>query len=181
MESDRGVLLSRSNRLTSPSKISYHAGMKATNAPLFTLPFAVRDYECDMEGIVNNAVYQNYLEHARHEFLRSQGLDFSEITRRGLHPVVVRAEIDYKRPLRSGDQFDVTVALERVSPLRFAFIQKVLRRPDGELIVEARIIAAVMDSSGRPVRPDALHENFTAMMVTAPDEGRDGSAPAGGD
>ncbi|MBU2223338.1 MAG: acyl-CoA thioesterase, partial [Gammaproteobacteria bacterium] len=31
---------------------------------VFSVDFKVRDYECDMQGIVNNAVYFNYLEHA---------------------------------------------------------------------------------------------------------------------
>ena len=35
---------------------------------VFELKMSVRDYECDLQGIVNNAVYQNYLEHARHQF-----------------------------------------------------------------------------------------------------------------
>lgn len=122
---------------------------------LYTLTFLVRDYECDMEGIVNNAVYQNYLEHARHQFLLSRGIDFAEITRRGIHPVVVRAEIDYRRPLKSGDSFRVGVNLERVSRLRFAFVQDIYRAD--ELIVNARIIAAAMNESGRPVKPEEMH------------------------
>ena len=40
----------------------------------FSLSLAVRDYECDYEGLVNNAVYLNYLEHARHEFLKQSGV-----------------------------------------------------------------------------------------------------------
>ena len=49
---------------------------------VFTLEMAVRDYECDLQAVVNNAVYQNYLEHARHEYLKSLGA--SEIlTERG--------------------------------------------------------------------------------------------------
>jgi acyl-CoA thioester hydrolase len=34
----------------------------------FKLEFEVRDYEYDLSGVVNNAVYQNYLEHARHMY-----------------------------------------------------------------------------------------------------------------
>ena len=45
----------------------------------YRLQFEVRDYECDLQGIVNNAVYQNYLEHARHQLLKSIGVDFAEV------------------------------------------------------------------------------------------------------
>jgi len=132
---------------------------------LYSLRFDVRDYECDMEGIVNNAVYQNYLEHARHKFFLSQGIDFAEITRRGIHPVVVRAEIDYKLSLRSGDLFWVGLNVERMSTLRFAFIQDIYREPDNATVVSARIIAATMNASGRPVRPEEMHPAIGSLLV----------------
>ena len=72
---------------------------------IFQCRMAVRDYECDMQGVVNNSVYQNYLEHARHEFLKHKGLEFADLTRRGIIVVVVRAELDYLQSLRSGYVF----------------------------------------------------------------------------
>ena len=72
---------------------------------IFELEMQVRDYECDMEGIVNNAIYQHYLEHTRHEFLASSGISFIEMHERGVDPVVNRIEINYKTPLRSRDKF----------------------------------------------------------------------------
>jgi acyl-CoA thioester hydrolase len=69
------------------------------------LPFKVRDYECDILGVVNNSVYQQYLEHSRHEYLLEKGIDFAALAKNNIHLVVVRVELDYKRPLQSGDKF----------------------------------------------------------------------------
>ena len=75
----------------------------------FSLEMSVRDYECDMQGVVNNSVYQNYLEHTRHEYLKSIGINFKSYTERGVNLVVVRIEMDYKFSLASGDKFIVTM------------------------------------------------------------------------
>ncbi|MEE8440915.1 MAG: acyl-CoA thioesterase [Spirochaetia bacterium] len=123
----------------------------------YHLQFEVRDYECDLQGIVNNAVYQNDLEHTRHQFLKSMGIDFAEITQRGVHLVVVRAEVDYKRSLTSGDTFWVGVNLERISRLKFAFLQEIFRAPDDELVVAARIIGVALSAGGRPVPLEEAH------------------------
>ena len=51
---------------------------------IYELTLKVRDYECDLQGIVNNANYQHYLEHTRHEFLSSVGVSFAKL--HVLHP-----------------------------------------------------------------------------------------------
>jgi acyl-CoA thioester hydrolase len=122
----------------------------------FSLDFEVRDYECDLQGIVNNANYQHYLEHARHQFLKARGLDFAEVTARGIFLIVVRIELDYKSPLKSGDRFRVSLRLERVSRIRFAFIQEIHRLDDGKLVLQARVITAAMNDKGRPMFPREL-------------------------
>ncbi|HHX81764.1 MAG TPA: acyl-CoA thioesterase [Pseudomonadaceae bacterium] len=121
-----------------------------------SLSMVVRDYECDMQGVVNNAVYQNYLEHARHECLKASGIDFAAVTRSGVNLVVTRAELDYKGSLTSGDSFVVHTRMERVSRLRFAFHQQVVREPDGKLMVAALITGSGIDQRGRPTLPAAL-------------------------
>ena len=78
----------------------------------FEIEMSVRDYECDIQGVVNNSVYQNYLEHARHEYLKSIGIDFKEYADKGINLTVTRAELDYKYPLTSGDKFVVTIKLQ---------------------------------------------------------------------
>ena len=72
---------------------------------IYELDFKVRDYECDLQGIVNNSVYQNYLEHTRHEFLLSRNVSFSGLHEQGVDAVVARIEIAFKNSLRSRDEF----------------------------------------------------------------------------
>lgn len=119
----------------------------------FRLDFQVRDYECDLQGVVNNAVYQNYLEHCRHEFIKTLGLDFAELAERGLNLVVIRAELEYKRSLRSGDQFWVGLILERISPLRYRFRQDVYLLPDNQLVLKAWVTGTGVNGRGRPELP----------------------------
>ena len=57
---------------------------------IYELEMKVRDYECDLQGIVNNANYQHYLEHTRHEFLTSVGVSFAALHEQGVDPVVAR-------------------------------------------------------------------------------------------
>lgn len=122
----------------------------------FSMEMAVRDYECDMQGVVNNAVYQNYLEHARHEYLKSIGIDFADLTAQGINLVVTRAEIDYRMSLKSGDRFTVEVSPERLSPLRIGFRQRILRLPDRTTAVQALIIGTALSATGRPRIPAEL-------------------------
>jgi acyl-CoA thioester hydrolase len=122
----------------------------------FKINFRVRDYECDLQKIVNNANYLHYLEHARHLFLKQKGLDFSSLAAGGINLVIVRIEIDYLYPLRSGDQFFVGINLERVSRLRFGFLQDIYRLSDNLPIAKAKAIVTSVNKDGRPHLPKEI-------------------------
>jgi len=126
----------------------------------FKLDLEVRDYECDMEGIVNNAVYMNYLEHTRHAFLKHKGFDFAALTQKGIHLVVIRTEADYLHPLRSGDTFYVTANVERISKLRFGFLQDIFRMQDSKPILKAKIIGTSLNAEGKPTYYQEIEELF---------------------
>ena len=126
------------------------------DAAVFSLEMKVRDYECDMQGIVNNAVYQNYLEWARHEYLLSRGLSFAELTSRGVIIMITRAELDYRLSLQAGDSFEVSVKASHPSRVRLVFEQEIHRQPTAELMLEARITATAVNQHKRPYFPDEL-------------------------
>lgn len=128
----------------------------------FQTEMQVRDYECDIQGIVNNAVYQNYLEHCRHKFLNSVGLDFAQLHNEGIDAVVIRAELDYKFPLRPGDDFTVCLKMAKQGKLRVIFLQEIIRKSDKKMMVSARI-TAVLTKNNRPISSDI----FVEKMVDA--------------
>jgi acyl-CoA thioester hydrolase len=121
----------------------------------YSLDFSVRDYECDLQGVVNNANYQHYFEHARHEFLISKGISFAQLHDEGIDLIVTKVEIEYKYSLRSCDKFIVTVYVERQGNVRLAFIQDIFRSGDGKHIAHARVTGAAT-KQGRPVPPGDL-------------------------
>lgn len=132
----------------------------------FKLDFQVRDYECDMQGVVNNAVYQNYLEHTRHEYLKKLGLDFAELTEQKVYLVLVKAELEYKKSLRSRDKFWVGLRVEKVSRVRFVFHQRIYREADGELILDARMTGTAVNEKGRPKLPDVIANALVSGSCT---------------
>ena len=121
--------------------------------------FRVRDYECDIQGIVNNANYQHYLEHARHEFLISKGISFANLHDQGIDLVVTRVEIDYKYPLKSMDNFIVKTHVIRKGNVRLLFIQEIYNIPDEKLIIKA-VVTGVATKNGKPVPPGNLVEQL---------------------
>ena len=122
----------------------------------YKLKLKVRDYECDIQGVVNNSVYQNYLEHCRHEFLLHSGIDFAELAKKNIHLVVVRAELDYRRPLKSGDAFWVGLNVKMLSKIRFEFLQDIYRSEDNKLILNGRITGTSLNERGRPCLPEEI-------------------------
>ncbi|MDY5767805.1 MAG: acyl-CoA thioesterase [Alloprevotella sp.] len=110
---------------------------------IYALEMEVRDYECDLQGIVNNANYQHYTEHTRHEFLRSHGVSFAELHARGIDAVVARMQLQFKTPLRSTDRFVSRLAL-RKEGIKYVFQQDIFRLPDERPVLKSTVEAVCL-------------------------------------
>lgn len=124
---------------------------------VFEIQLKVRDYECDIQGVVNNAVYQSYLEHARHEYLLSKSQSFKELTAQGILLMVARIEMDFKRSLSSTDVFTVQLRTERQG-VKLVFFQEIIHSSDQALCLKAKVdvIAKVGDKLSRGEYFDTL-------------------------
>lgn len=110
----------------------------------FEVLFKVRDYECDLQGVVNNANYLHYLEHARHEFLNYANTSFAELHHKGFDGMVYRIEIDYKHSLRSGDEFRVCSTAYKEGHLKLVFQQDIYKNSGNELIAKAKVFTILL-------------------------------------
>ena len=119
---------------------------------IFELELQVRDYECELQGVVNNSVYLNYLEHTRHEFLKEMGYDFAELSKQNILPMVYKAELEYKHSLRSNDKFVVKIKVSKEGMLKTIFQQDVYKL-DGTLVLKGKITAIIMKDN-KPSKPD---------------------------
>ena len=118
----------------------------------FIYAMDVRDYELDTQGVVNNSIYQNYLEHARHQFLKKIGSNFNKLHNNGTDAVVHKIELEYKRPLMGDDSFEVRSRIHQKGNVRFVFEQDIYRQPDEELMLKG-VVTTVFMNGGRPIRP----------------------------
>lgn len=98
----------------------------------------VRDYECDIQGIVNNANYLHYTEHTRHLYLTSLGVSFAKLHEQGVDAVVARMNLQYKTPLRCDDIFISRLGVKKEG-LRYVFNQDIFRKSDNRLCFRANV------------------------------------------
>lgn len=129
-----------------------------TNGGVYELEMEVRDYECDIQGIVNNANYQHYMEHTRHKFIQTLGLSFADLHNRGIDVVVARMNLQFKTPLCSEDVFISRLRMTKEG-LRYIFHQDIVRKADNKLCFRGQV-EAVCVINGRLGDSDELKHAF---------------------
>jgi acyl-CoA thioester hydrolase len=113
--------------------------MKNIIKPIFAVELKVRDYECDVQGHVNNANYQHYFEVARHAFLEKVGLNFHKLHLEDIDAVVSSVHIRYKIPLVGMDKFKCVISKIDKVRVKYIFHQEIIRIEDNALCAKAKI------------------------------------------
>ena len=110
-------------------------------------------FDTDIGGVVHNLAYLRMIETCRTRLAAKMGMDLKSMAETKLFPVVVRTEIDYRRPARLGDWLTIRGTLGEVSKARFWCEFQMIRESDGAVLVTARqALAMVQMPEGRPVR-----------------------------
>jgi acyl-CoA thioester hydrolase len=119
-----------------------------------TAQLTVRSYECDSYNHVNNAVYLNYLEYGRMEFLHAAGFDYKGVVAAGYYLYVTHIDIYYKASAVLDDKLLIDIEPTKLKKISGTFHQKIYKE-DGTVCVEAEVTWACVSTSGRPTKlPD---------------------------
>jgi len=116
-------------------------------------PVQVMFFDTDAGGVVHNIAYLRFIETARTLLAVQLGMDWARMAHTSVFPVVVRTEIDYRRPAILGDELEVHGRLGEATPARFWCHFEIKRPRDGALLITCQqALAFVKMPEGKPLR-----------------------------
>jgi acyl-CoA thioester hydrolase len=123
----------------------------------------VRTYDIDFAGVVSNIVYVRWLEDLRLEMLALY-FPLNEQLKNGIVPVIVQTKIDYKLPLRIGDNPIGKMWIEIMESLRLSVSAEI--RVNGKLTAFGEQVIVFVDlQNNKPIRmPEALKRKYREFV-----------------
>jgi YbgC/YbaW family acyl-CoA thioester hydrolase len=133
-------------------KMSMQGFMSQPETPSIATETQVMFFDTDCAGVVHNISYLRFIEVARTLLAEQLGMGLVGMAETGVYPVVMRTEIDYKRPAKLGDKLVTEGRLDSVDRLRFWVSFDVKRPADNVLIAQCRQqLCVIKMPPGRPV------------------------------
>jgi YbgC/YbaW family acyl-CoA thioester hydrolase len=130
--------------------------MTEAETPRLETPVQVMFFDTDCAAVVHNIAYLRFIETNRTLLAEQLGMGLAAMAKLQTFPVVVRTEIDYRRPAALGDQLVVHGRLDQLERSRFWMSFEIKRPADGALIVTCRqMLAVIQMPAGKPIRPPA--------------------------
>lgn len=110
-------------------------------------------YDTDVGGVVHNLAYLRMIEFCRTKLAERIGFNLREMAETQVYPVVVRTEVDYRRPGRLGEILETRGWLDEWGKARFWCAFEMRRAEDQVLLVTCRQqLALVQMPAGKPLR-----------------------------
>jgi YbgC/YbaW family acyl-CoA thioester hydrolase len=136
--------------------------------PSITTHEEVMFFDTDCGGVVHNIAYLRMIETNRTRLAAKLGMNLREMAHTHLYPVVVRTEIDYRRPAKLGDELVIHGKLDSIERARFWCAFEMRRKDEETVLITCRqSLALVQMPQGRPMRlPTEWKDQWPHLMVT---------------
>ena len=123
-------------------------------------------FDTDCGGVVHNIAYLRFIEIARTLLAEELGLKLTTMAVDQKYPVVVRTEIDYRKPAKLGDKLVIEGWLDRVDRVRFWCAFRINRPQDNALIADCRqMLALIQMPEGKLLRLPDHWEKYRAAQT----------------
>lgn len=141
-----------------------------TQTPTIETREEVMFFDTDIGGVVHNIAYLRMIETARTRLAAKMGMQLREMTQTQIYPVVVRTEIDYRKPATLGDELVIAGRLESVERVRFWCAFEIRRAGEETVLITCRqSLALVQMPQGKPMRlPADWPERFAHLLAKKP-------------
>ncbi len=136
--------------------------------PTIEIEYQVMFFDTDCGGVVHNLAYLRMIETARTMLAEQMGLGMLEMAGRGIYPVLLRTEADYRRPAKLSDRLIIRGWMDRVERVRFWCGFEVVRPADNMLMVTCRqSLALIRMPDAKPLRlPEEWATRFAHLRGT---------------
>ena len=126
-----------------------------------TKPILIRYYETDQMGFVHHSNYLRYFELARIEWISSLGLSYQKMEERGYLMPVIKANIDFKRPLTFGKSFRIKIESNKMPKVKFELTYEVFLEENEIIATGSTVLAFLSSHNLKPIRcPDFFSDLF---------------------
>ncbi len=119
--------------------------MVTSDAPRIRTEVQVMFFDTDCAAVVHNIAYLRFIEIARTLLAAELGMSLAQMAIDQKYPVVVRTEIDYRRPAKLGDQLVIEGWLDQLERVRFWCAFRIVRPADGTVIADCRQMLAIIE------------------------------------
>lgn len=133
--------------------------------PTIEYEYQAMFFDTDCAAVVHNLAYLRIIETARTLLAAEIGLDMAKLSETGIYPVLLRTEVDYRKPAKLMEKLIVRGHLESVERVRFWCAFEVVRATDNTVFVTCRqSLALIQMPAAKPMRlPDDWATKFAHL------------------
>jgi acyl-CoA thioester hydrolase len=106
-------------------------------------------HDTDCGGVVYYGNYLKFFEEARTIYMQEKGFSIPSLMQKGLFFVVARQEVEYKYPVRYGDEIDISTKILEVSDIKIVF-ENIIMNQNGRLCTKGKTTLVCVNKDGMP-------------------------------
>ena len=127
----------------------------------------VQYYETDKMGITHHSNYIRWMEEARVDFLKQEGLDYAGLEEEGIVSPTIEVNCKYKKSTTFPDTIQITVHVRAFNGVKLFLVYE-MKTDDQKTVAEAESVHCFLNKEGKPVRMEkeypALYNKLRSLV-----------------